>query len=410
MFIVAAFYALRQPATVASGSFGITPANAAPSAPLSWRPLGEPGSGGAMTAFAIHPRQPSRLFVAGDMLGIGVSNDNGKTYGGGLGLSSFEIADFTFHPTNTETVWAGTMSGPVVSLDGGNTWKSRRGGFPETNGGAYSAPIAKILFVDPAKNPSHLLAFGGSSRRWQSPGEPAWGAIWESTNSGESWKRLTVLGASGVTSGKGVNILPASQSSDGATLYAGLDGAGVWRSGDVGKTWTKATGFLHDNVERVIADPKNPRTVYAVFGNAYVRDGEPCLPGGVYKSLDGGTTWRGIVKGLGLHTNINPNFTARFKAFCVSPANTNVLFVSDWSWDKSVIYRSSDGGESWQLSTTGAGITKAYPAGVGGSFFAAHPTNPDCAVMINSETILRTDDGGKTWSDAGNTPGKTPGS
>ncbi|MBC8141458.1 MAG: exo-alpha-sialidase, partial [Armatimonadetes bacterium] len=343
MFIAAGFWASRRTSTVTSASFGIALPDAPPAAPLSWRPLGEPGSGGAMTAFAFDPRKPERLFVAGDMLGIGVSNDNGKTYGGGFGLPSFEIADFTFHPTNAETVWAGTMSGPALSTDGGQTWKVLRSGFPETNGGMYSAPVEKILFVEGATNPAHLLAFGGSSRRWNSPGEPAWGAVWESTSGGESWTRLVTLGASGaVANGKGRNIVSASQSSDGDILYAGLDGAGVWRSGDSGKTWAKATGFPHDNVERVVADPKNPRTVYAVFDNAPpARSGEPRLPGGIYKSVDGGTTWRGIVKGLNLHANPDPNFTARFKAFCVSPANTNVLFVSDSSWNKSAIYRSA---------------------------------------------------------------------
>ena len=411
MFVAAGFWAMRRTMpglSVERG--GLLPGGAAQ--PLVWKPLGEPGSGGAMTAFAFHPRKPERLFVAGDMLGIGVSGDDGKTYGGGIGLPSFEIGDFSFDPAQADTVWVGTMSGPAVSYDNGETWAIRRNGFPPTGTAMYSAPVEKVLFVDPAKNPNHLLAFGGSSRRWQSPGEPAWGAIWESGNSGESWTRLVTLGANGATTGKGINIVSASQSADGAVLYAGLDGAGVWRSGDRGKTWAKvAAGLPHDNIERVVADPRNPRTVYAVFGNAKpVASGAPWIPGGVFKSVNTGTTWRGINNGLDLHTDTNPNFTARFKAFCVSPANPDILFVADSAWNKNAVYRSGNGGESWQLSTNGANVQKAYPAGVGGSVLAAHPTDPDTAILVGSESILRTNDGGKTWTDAGSTPGKIPGS
>ena len=397
----------RRPVSAQSAPDAASPA----SAPLVWQPLNEPGSGGAMTAFALDPRAPKRLFVAGDMLGIGVSENGGESYGGGVGLPSFEIADFTFHLTDASIVWAGTMSGPAVSRDKGKTWQIKRGGFPAVNG-FYTAPVEKILFVEGAKNTKHLLAFGGSSRRWNSPGDPAWGAIWESVDGGETWVRLVTLNESGATTGKGRSIVSATQSADGKTLLVGLDGAGVFRSVDLGKTWTpSAIGLPHPNIERVVCDPKSASIVYAALDNAApAKSGEPFLPGGIYKSNDTGKTWQSINTGIDLHTNPDPNFTARFKAFAVSPANPQVLWAADSAWNKNAIYTSTDGGGSWTLSTTGANLAKAYPAGVGGSVFAAHPTDPKVAYSVGSENIIRTTDGGKTWTDAGNNPGKMPGS
>ena len=137
----------------------------AESAPiLHWSTLNEPGSGGAITALAVSPHDARRVLVGGDMLGIGVSEDRGERWQPGIGLPSYEIGEFTFHPKEPLVVWAGTMSGPCVSRDGGHRWEWKRQGFPTVAWGGYSAPIQKILF-DP-QHAGRLLAFGGSRRRW----------------------------------------------------------------------------------------------------------------------------------------------------------------------------------------------------------------------------------------------------
>jgi hypothetical protein len=109
---------------------------AARSAPdIRWQPLREPGCGGWVTSLVVSPFDSSRLLVGGDLLGIGVSTDRGDSWRPALGLGSWEICDFTWHPTDPEVVWVGTYSGPHVSHDGGLTWQERRKGFPAVSDG-----------------------------------------------------------------------------------------------------------------------------------------------------------------------------------------------------------------------------------------------------------------------------------
>jgi photosystem II stability/assembly factor-like uncharacterized protein len=370
---------------------------------LVWKPLGEPGSGGWLTGFVISPHDSRRKLISGDMLGIGLSEDGGRTWQATFGLKSYECADFTWHPTDPKVVWVGTMSGPYVSLDGGRNWQERRRGFPPYGEYYYSAPVEKVLF-DPADS-RRLLAFGGSSRRWHSPGQPAWGAVWESRDSGGSWVRCADLGK---------NIVSAAWCSGSRRLLVALDGAGVWRSEDGGRTWEKSSaGLPHDNVERVIAHPKNPSVAWVSLDNYKPSQGN-CLPGGVYKTTDGGKTWFAISEGLSQKRHADPNFTARYKAFAVSMSHPDVMYAADSAWDTGVIYGTKDGGRRWHPQASRGGsdpthhrvypVKTAYFAGIGGTVMAIDPGDPNAAYCLGSEHILATYDGGRTWVDAGNDP------
>ena len=158
-----------------------------PQLPPSWQPVGEPGAGGHIVDLAFDPDDSSRIFVAGDLTGIGFSEDGGTTWQVSSGLANPEIGRLAFHPTRSGELWVGTMGGPHISTDGGSTWTSRRVGMPEPEAESYTAPIDEVL-VDP-KDPNRLVALGGSHREW-SPGalgSPAWGAVWRSADSGTTW-------------------------------------------------------------------------------------------------------------------------------------------------------------------------------------------------------------------------------
>lgn len=388
--------------------------------PLFWHPLGEPGSGGWITGLRISPHNGRRMLVSGDMLGIGLSVDSGQTWQATLGLKSYEIGDLTWHPRDPNLVWAGTMSGPYISRDGGKTWEERRNGFPAASDGMYTAPVERIMF-DP-RNEKHLLALGGSSRHWGSPGNPLWGGLWESHNGGETWRRLTTLtraGASADPMVTGTNIVSgafAPGSSD--VLFVALSGGGIWKSIDGGKTWAKASsGLPHDSVERVITHPRNPNVVWAALGNHKLQGAETCLPGGIYKSTDAGKTWSSISKGLSRKADKDENFTARYKGFAVCEADPNVMYTADTAWNTGDLYVTQDGGKQWRLAATKRNIGNdngdafrqaavqvetAYPAGLAGTVFAVDPSNPNIAFCTGSEHFVVTRNGGKTWEDGGN--------
>ncbi|MBC8103738.1 MAG: hypothetical protein H7Z41_14280 [Cytophagales bacterium] len=392
--------------------------------PLVWRTLNEPGCGGAMTALAVSPFNSRHLLVAGDMLGVGLSTDGGDHWQSTTGFKSWEIADFTWHPTDPKTVWVGTMSGPYLSRDGGRTWHEKRGGFPPAASGQYSAPIQKVLY-DPA-DPNHLLAFGGSSRFWQSPGKPLWGAIWESRNGGENWSRLTTItpdGASSAPGAEGRNITCALYAPGAAgrkgVLYITASDAGFLTSADNGRTWSRRVRGLPPGAgyTRFALHPTVPGTLWLAVGSyKSTLDATQRTPGGIWKTSDGGLNWRESSQGLGRHVQgLNGNTTSHYDGVGVAPSDPRVLYTNDGAWSTGVNYRSGDGGVTWQpvASKTNLGsdsndpskrrvfqLKTAYPAGLSMATFTVDPKSANVAYAFNSEFISRTRDGGKTWDDA----------
>jgi photosystem II stability/assembly factor-like uncharacterized protein len=365
-------------------------------ADLQWQTLNEPGSGGWLTSLRVHPSNSAHLVLGGDMLGLGVSSDGGKTWGGGFGLKSWEIGDVTFDPKNPSTVWAGTMSGPVVSRDGGKTWETKRKGFPDVSSGGYSAPIQRVM-IDP-ENPSRLLAFGGSYRGWASPGSPKFGFIWESLDGGESWQEF-----SSVLPYRNITWVDADRA--WKRMYAVVQKRGVFVSEDRGKTWKSSMeGLTKDSGIRMVAvHPENPDIAWVAAGNRPEgKDSRRFLPGGIFRTVNGGESWQEIGTGLPKRAGTNPNFTTRFQAIAVSPVDPNQLATSDTSWDHNAVYHSSDGGETWVQVLNGdsqKAIPTAYPAGMGATIITFDPTLPEVFFLANSETVLRTADRGKTWQD-----------
>ena len=386
---------------------------------LRWKPLREPGSGGWVTSFRISPHDSRRMVTGGDMLGAGVSLDGGRNWGPSFGFASWEINDATFHPKDPNIVWFGTLSGPYKSVDGGQNYLEKRNGFPPPAAFGYSAPVERILF-DP-NNDKHLIAFGGSSRGWDLPGQkPLWGAVWESKDGGENWTKIATIGSDGNTddAGKGVNIYSAEfAAGSSTTLYAVSPWAGFFLSKDGGKTWAKSLkGLPHHRVARVQVHPANRQILWISLAQHKPQGAEKALPGGIYKSTDGGASWTPLNKGLSQAGDANENFTANYWAFAVSPKNPDVMYCADGAWNSGLLYVSRDGGQSWRAAATKQNVGQlqptslqrafqvetALPAGLAGTVFSVDPNNPDVAVCTGSEHFIGTTDGGQTWRDIGN--------
>jgi hypothetical protein len=99
---------------------------------IAWQPLYEPGSGGAITAVAVSPHDPKHLITLGDMLGVATSFDGGDSWQATFGFMSYEFSGgVTYHPTERNTVWIASATGPYKSTDRGINWVSKRKGMPE---------------------------------------------------------------------------------------------------------------------------------------------------------------------------------------------------------------------------------------------------------------------------------------
>jgi photosystem II stability/assembly factor-like uncharacterized protein len=162
-----------------------------------------------------------------------------------------------------------------------------------------------------------------------------------------------------------------------AVVYAGTDGGGVWKTINGGTTWTPLTDQQASlGITSLALDPSNSATIYAGTG------GSAALAAGILKSTDGGNTWTQIT-GPFIPAGLYP---LQVQAIAVSASNGQVLLAAAEGFG---IYRSTDGGSTWSPALT---YVYAYEV-----FF--DPLNPNTAyASLNSQGVYKSTDTGQTWS------------
>ncbi len=248
---------------------------------------------------------------------------------------------------------------------------------PEAAWGAYSAPIEKIL-IDP-NDEQRLLACGGSRRRWGA-GEGSTWAVWESRDGGQRWRRLSEIGGE-----QGMNIVAAGFGGlDSSVVYAAVDGAGVWRSDDGGLTWSRCPNLPHQWARNLRTHPADAQVAWAAMGKD-----------GVFATADGGKTW---TVGAGLSGE------GTYDGLAVCAGQPEHLLATDMGFMGGTVYGSSDGGRTWSRRLNHARFDRAYAAGCQMHTLAIDPRQPRTAFAANTETVMRTRDGGTTWIDVTSRP------
>ena len=370
---------------------------------LRWEPLYEPGVGGAIVSVQVSPHDSRHIVAGGDMLGTGVSFDGGETWHPGLGLATYEMATATFHPSRTNEVWMGSCSGPYKSIDGGRTWEWKRKGMPPPARSRYTMMIEKVLF-DP-DDPLHMLAFSGSSRCWRPC--RGFGAVWESADGGESWTQAGTVTKDGWTSKpiEGVNIVRAFwgamplSAKERRQVHLVADGAGWLSSSDSGRTWhRKETPGVAGEVSSVTGHPSDDRVFWVTTKPGEKGPDGKILPGGIYKTVDGGRSFVPCDACIAKRGGARSKLATHFNPIAVSVSNPDRLYASDASWSSPTIWKSDCGGAIWKPSARGGDVATSGFAGMSG-FVCVAPRNADIAYFWNTEFILRTLDGGRTWTD-----------
>lgn len=228
------------------------------------------------------------------------------------------------------------------------------------------------------------------------------GGVWKTEDAGWTWTNISD-GFFGTASVGAIAVADA----DPNVIYVGMGescirgnvarGDGVYRSDDGGKTWRHAGLRDTQHIARIRVHPHDPNLLHvAALGHVYGPNDER----GVFRSTDGGRTWtRGLFR------------TARAGACDLSmdPTNPRVLYAAIWEahrtpWGLSSggpgsgLFKTSDSGDTWvELSNN-----KGFPGGIKGRIgVSVSPAMPDRVwAIIEAEEggIFRSDDGGATWA------------
>src|SRR5437588_5878831 len=111
--------------------------------PVRWDALHDVGNLGRVEAVEVSPFDARTIVAGGDVLGAGVTHDGGATWQQTLGFLNYQDNDITFHPSDPDTLWVGTLGGPYKSTDGGSHWALQRNGMPPLSTETISAPIQR---------------------------------------------------------------------------------------------------------------------------------------------------------------------------------------------------------------------------------------------------------------------------
>ncbi|MCF8238268.1 MAG: glycosyl hydrolase [Saprospiraceae bacterium] len=226
------------------------------------------------------------------------------------------------------------------------------------------------------------------------------GGIWKTGDGGRTWKNIS----DGFFGGS-IGAIAVSPS-DKNVIYAGggeitvrgnvSSGEGIWRSEDAGKTWIRAGLPLSRHIARIRIDPRDPYMVYAaVLGDLY----EPTEERGVYKSTDGGNSWKRV---LFVHDK------AGAVDLILDPTNPRILYATTWKvsrtpyslssgGDGSGIWKSTNSGETWKEITRNKGLPTDTIGIVGITVSPVHPERVWAIIESQTGGVFRSDDGGETW-------------
>jgi photosystem II stability/assembly factor-like uncharacterized protein len=227
------------------------------------------------------------------------------------------------------------------------------------------------------------------------------GGVWETKDGGRHWKNLS----DGFFGGS-IGAIEVSES-DPNVIYVGggettvrgnvSSGYGIWKTENAGKTWKQMGLEQGRHIPRITVHPKDHNIVYAaVLGNIY----KPTQERGVYKSTDGGSSWR---------KTLFANENAGAVDLIMDPNNPRILYASTWNVRRtpyslssggpgSALWKSTDSGATWKEISENKGFPNDTLGIIG---VTVSPVNSDrvWAIVEHKEKggVYRSDDGGETW-------------
>lgn len=285
------------------------------------------------------------------------------------------------HPDQQFTYYMGAT--------GGGVWKSENGGISWENISDGYFNTGTIGAITVAESDPDVIYVGTGESPVRGVSTSHGDGVYKSVDGGKTWRHL------GLEPTRHISKI-AIHPDDPDIVYVGAQGSpwaatpdrGVYRSTDGGETWERVL-FVDDDtgVHGLSMDPTNPRVIYAAMWDHRrepwnVRSGGP--GSGLYKTTDGGDTWRELTNGL-------PDLMGN-TGITVSRADPDRV----WAMIEAVeggVYRSDDAGESWQYVNDDNGIRDR---GWYYTHIFADPVDAD-TVYVLAASMVRSTDGGTTF-------------
>jgi photosystem II stability/assembly factor-like uncharacterized protein len=289
--------------------------------------------------------------------------------------------------SSKRTIWAG-IAVLLASL-------SAAAQLPQINGPRWRN-------VGPNRGGRSLAVAGSASRPLEYYFGATGGGLWKTTDGGITWRPVT----DGQIKSSSVGALAVFESNPDI-VYIGMgeselrgstiQGDGVYKSTDGGKTWTHCGLTDTQAIARIRVNPTNPNLVYvAALGHPYGSNDQR----GVFRSKDGGQTWERILFRNNRVGGID---------LCLDPHNPQVIFASLWEvyrtpWtlssggEGSGFFKSTDGGDHWTEITRNPGLPKTLLGKINVSVSGADSNRIYANIEAEDGGLFRSDDVGATWT------------
>jgi photosystem II stability/assembly factor-like uncharacterized protein len=386
----------------------------------SWRVI-TPELENGQFALVVDPKTPQVIYSLSD--GLSKSSDAGANWTSiDSNLPKKELNTISLAPWNSSVLYVGTEKhGIYKSTDGGKSWSALNSGLKTKNQNEPDGeiPPVRAIAIDPS-NPNILYA-GVAANVTAGP----FAAVFKSTNAGENWKLLSVIG-----SGKGrttVNCLAVDPFAPNV-VFAGTDGDGIFKSVDGGVNWSgedselstgsvvalsigkkdgtlyagtlegifkfeglrwRQIGFSHRDfggewIASLAVDPSNSATVYVGTRSSYVSK-----EGGLFKSTDGGRSWLAADSGL-------RHFAGWISALAIDPSNPGILYAGTYGYG---VFKTTNAGIKWVPSSSGI-VRSEYSVAA----LAIDPNDSSMIYAVTSAFVWKSTNRGLHWSHGNGLP------
>ena len=293
------------------------------------------------------------------------------------------VTTVTGVPSQPRTFYMGAASGGLFrTTDAGTNWE------PITDG---KVPLGSTGCVSVADSDPNVIYLGTGSDGVRSNVSTGRG-MYKSTDGGQTWKFIGLYNAGQIGA---VRVHPTSPDivwvSAVGDIFKPNAERGVFKTTDGGQTWRKVL-YVSESVGAMDVElqPGNPSVVYAWMSRLERKPWtiiSGSREGGFYKSTDGGENFTRLTKGL-------PSELIGKANLAVTPANPNRIFALVEAKPGGGVYRSDDAGETWtQVNSQGSLIQRPFYY----TTLGADPTNAD-VVYAGAEGFFKSTDAGKTFA------------